>query len=89
MSYRRVALLVTVSSILMPAIVLAAQGQLASDLFKIQFGDNGITSLKRVKDVHDTEYITPGGALGNLVIRFKTPSDANWRVASLAERTQT
>jgi hypothetical protein len=87
MDSRRVALLVAFSLIFMPAILLAAQGQLVSDLFKIQFADNGITGLKRVKDVHDTEYIAPGGTIGNLVIRFKSPGDPNWVTASEAKLT--
>jgi Family of unknown function (DUF5695) len=58
-----------------------ADGQLKDDGFAIQYGARGITSLKRVKDVYDTEYLAPGGVLGNVVIQYRAGGDARWSVA--------
>jgi hypothetical protein len=49
-----------------------SQSQIRSQNFEIQYGPSGITSLRRVHDVADTEYIGPNGALGRLVVRYRT-----------------
>jgi len=59
-----------------------ASAQLVSDVFQVQIGAGGITSLKRVRDIHDTEYIAPGGALGNMVVRFRGAGETNWHIIS-------
>ncbi len=58
-----------------------ADGQLKDNDFAIQYGPHGITSLKRVQDVYDTEYVSMGGVLGNIAIQYKAPNDANWSMA--------
>jgi hypothetical protein len=83
----RSVLLLLAGLILAQACAVAADSQLTSDVFNIQYGAGGITSIKRVKDVYDTEYITPGGALGSMVIRFRTPGETNWRTASEIKMT--
>ncbi len=54
-----------------------ADGALTSDEFALQYGANGITSLKRVNDVANTEYIAAGGAIGNVAIQYRT-GDSPW-----------
>jgi hypothetical protein len=65
---------------LMPAAAFA-DGQLKNEDFAIQYGARGITSLKRVQDAYETEYISTGGVLGNIAIQYKTPGDAAWNLA--------
>ena len=71
---------------LLAALVVApgvgfADGELKDEGFAIQYGAKGITSLKRVKDVYDTEYLAPGGVLGNVVIQYRAGGETGWRVA--------
>ena len=66
--------------ILAPAVGFA-DGQLKDNDFAIQYGARGITSLKRVQDDYDTEYLSTGGVLGNVAIQYKTPNDASWSMA--------
>jgi hypothetical protein len=57
---------------------------LANSPFAIQTAPSGLTSLKRVNDHYDTDYIAGGHALGNLLVRYKAPSDAGWQTALYA-----
>ncbi len=59
--------------------VPAAADDLSNQSFKIQYDAQGIRSLKRTSDVHDTDYIQAGGALGRLLIRFRTTANGDWR----------
>ncbi|HVT83026.1 MAG TPA: DUF5695 domain-containing protein, partial [Phycisphaerae bacterium] len=59
-----------------PSFVLA-DGALKSEEFALSYGAGGITSLKRVNDVADTEYIAPNGAIGNVAIQYRT-GDSPW-----------
>lgn len=68
------------TQLLVPALSFA-QGQLKDDAFSIVYGARGITSLKRVGDAYDTEYISSGGVLGNIAIQYKTASDSDWTAA--------
>jgi hypothetical protein len=53
--------------------------ELASGTFRLRYDAAGIRSLRRVDDVHDTDYIAPGGALGRLVVRYRTAPHGDWR----------
>src|SRR5579872_3843219 len=57
---------------------LAAQ-ELKNPSFEIQYGPSGITSLRRAHDVADTEYIAPNGALGRLIVRYRTAAHGDWK----------
>ena len=57
----------------------AAAQQLSSQTFALQYDEAGIRSLKRVNDVADTDYIAANGALGRLVIRYRTTRNGDWR----------
>src|SRR5436190_6203558 len=50
--------------------------------FKIEFSSAGITSLKRVHDKYDTDYIARGHAVGDLIIRYRATGEKDWEKAS-------
>ncbi|HVJ26338.1 MAG TPA: DUF5695 domain-containing protein [Vicinamibacterales bacterium] len=57
----------------------AAAQDLSNKAFQIQYDDNGIRSLKRTGDVHDTDYILDNGRLGRLLVRYRTAVNGDWR----------
>jgi hypothetical protein len=57
----------------------AGADDLKNNSFTIQYDAQGIRSLKRTNDVHDTDYIQAGGALGRLLIKFRNTSNGDWR----------
>jgi len=57
----------------------AGAAELANQAFRIQYDSSGIRSLKRVNDVHDTEYIGANGTLGALVVRYRATPNGHWR----------
>lgn len=52
---------------------------LANASFRLEYDASGIRSLRRTNDVHDTDYIAPGGALGPLLVRYRTAPHGDWR----------
>ncbi len=60
---------------------LAVSQTLTNNAFNIRYGSGGITSLKRVNDKYDTEYLSVGGSLGNLVIQYRTSTNSGWTTA--------
>src|SRR6478672_7036804 len=54
-------------------------GELSSRTFHLQYDASGLTSLTRVADVADTEYIGPNGTLGRLLIRYRTSAHGDWK----------
>ena len=52
--------------------------------FKIQFGQAGITSLKRANDRYDTEYIARNRVLGHVNVRYQM-GENEWRQFSTAD----
>ena len=54
-------------------------GELSNGAFQIRYDAGGVRSLRRVADVHDTDYIAQGGALGRLVVRYRTAPNGDWR----------
>lgn len=62
------------------ATTTAARAQeLSNHAFRLRYDASGIRSLQRTKDVHDTDYIAPAGALGRLLIRYRTTPNGDWR----------
>jgi len=53
--------------------------ELKNQTFELQFGPSGITSLRRAHDVADTEYVGPNGALGRLIVRYRTAPHGDWK----------
>jgi len=76
---RRCAIIGIVALALLPSPALSQT--LSNSVFNIRYGAGGITSLKRVSDKYDTEYLSPGGFLGNMVIQYRTSTNNNWTTA--------
>jgi hypothetical protein len=53
--------------------------ELANKAFQIRYDSTGIRSLKRTNDVHDTEYLAANGALGSLLIRYRSAPNGFWK----------
>jgi hypothetical protein len=53
--------------------------ELSNEVFQLQYDESGIRSLKRTKDVHDTDYIGANGRLGRLLVRYRTARNGDWR----------
>jgi hypothetical protein len=49
--------------------------------FVLKWNDGGITSLKLLDDVFDTDYIWQGETLGEVVVRYRL-DEGNWREAT-------
>ena len=49
--------------------------------FEVKYGAGGITSLKHAHDKYDTEYLSPGGLLGNVVIQYRMSTNNGWMIA--------
>ena len=60
---------------------LAMSQTLSNSDFNIRYGAGGITSLKRVNDKYDTEYLSTRGLLGNVVIQYRTATNSGWTTA--------
>ena len=54
---------------------------LTNNAFNIRYSAGGITSLKRANDKYDTDYLSVGGTLGNLVIQYRTSTNSGWTTA--------
>lgn len=68
--------------LLVPSSQAQETGQLSNSIFEIKYSDEGIISLKRVNDLHDTNYIASGNAIGRLIIRYRTPNENEWKDVS-------
>ena len=71
--------LCTAGALVLNASTVAHADDLKNDAFTIQYDAQGIRSLKRTNDVHDTDYIQAGGSLGRLLIRFRNTANGDWR----------
>ena len=71
------ALLAGLGLALFPAVSRA--DDLSNRAFQITYDASGITSLKRTADVADTDYIAANGALGRLIVRYRTSAHGDWR----------
>jgi hypothetical protein len=58
---------------------------MANDYFNIIAGDKGITSLKRTKDIYDTDYILNRNSIGDVLVSYKLAGDQNYRQVKKAE----
>src|SRR6516164_93500 len=66
---------------------VAAQ-TLANKQFDIRYSSAGLTSLKHVQDVYDTDYVASGRALGDVLIRYRKSGETEWRLAQAAHDPQ-
>lgn len=60
---------------------LVVSQTLSNDAFIIHYGSSGITSLKRANDKYNTDYLSVGGTLGNIVIQYRTSTNGDWITA--------
>jgi hypothetical protein len=61
-----------------------AEQKIENDYFRIVTGDNGIISLKRTKDIYDTDYIANRAVLADVVVSFRTDPQEQWTKISRA-----
>lgn len=54
--------------------------------FDLQYGERGISSLKKTNDVYNTDYLLEGWELGNVKVRFRLAGETDWRSLSLGAR---
>src|SRR5262245_20419957 len=71
--------LATAAILLLRTVAPATADDLSSRTFHLQTDASGITSLKRAGDVADTDYIASGGALGRLIVRYRTTAHGDWK----------
>jgi len=64
--------------------VAGAAGVLSNAQFRIGYSISGITSIMRVQDRYDTDYIAPGRTLGSVVVRYRPRGKQEWENASTA-----
>jgi hypothetical protein len=57
---------------------------LVNDQFQIAYSTTGLTRLKHVNDAFDTDYVLPGRAIGDLVIRYRTAGQTEWKLITEA-----
>ena len=64
--------------------------ELSNHAFQIRYDASGLRSLERTNDLHDTDYIAANGALGRLLVRYRTAPHGDWReLRGMIMRTQT
>jgi hypothetical protein len=62
----------------------ASAQSLHSTAFRLDYSSSGVTSLKRVHDKYDTDYIARGRTLGDLILRYRSAGEKEWKKASAA-----
>jgi hypothetical protein len=77
-----------------PAVLLCvASFSLTSDIsaqslhnteFQLDYSSSGVTGLKHVHDKYDTDYIARSRTLGDLLIRYRSKGEKDWKKASAA-----
>ena len=65
----------------------ASAQQFENEGFQLRFSRSGLSSLKHTNDVYDTDYVLPGRALGDVVVRYKTAGQAWQQVDSATAGT--
>src|SRR6266567_2061417 len=53
--------------------------QLSNSDFRLAYSGQGLSSLRRVQDLFDTNYIAGGRALGDVYIRYRTNGQSTWK----------
>src|SRR5262245_61661589 len=66
----------------------AAGQTLAGNEFNLQYSSSGLTSIKRVHDTYDTDYIAAGKALGDVLVRYRPLGKTAWQQAQSARSPQ-
>jgi hypothetical protein len=71
-------------SLAIPFAPYASAQSLHNTEFQLDFSSSGVTSLKHVHDKYDTDYIARGRTLGDLLIRYRSAGEKEWKKASAA-----
>lgn len=61
-----------------------SNGQISNDQFNLAYSSAGLSSVKHTHDSYDTDYITPGATLGDVVVRYRSAGGAAWQEVSSA-----
>jgi hypothetical protein len=69
--------IITISS--SPAEPTASPQKIENNYFQIAAGPNGIVSLKRIKDIYDTDYILNQNSIGDCLISYKLSGEEEYR----------
>ena len=56
--------------------------RLSNDQFNLTYSSAGLSSIKHTHDSYDTDYITPGRTLGDVVVRYRSAGDNAWQEVS-------
>jgi hypothetical protein len=63
----------------------AAEQKMENDYFTIIAGNSGITSLKRTKDVYDTDYILGRNSIGDVLVSYRPVGQEQYKQVKKAE----
>jgi hypothetical protein len=66
-------------------LLAAPQHHLSDAQFQVSYSASGITGIRRVHDKYDTNYIARGAAMGDVLLRYRTPGSRQWEEASGAK----
>ena len=69
---------------LFAAVPPAFAQSLENSEFRLGYSTEGVTSLNRVNDKYETDYIARGRTLGDVLIRYRDAGEQHWRKASAA-----
>ena len=56
--------------------------RLSNDQFNLTYSSSGLSSVKHTHDAYDTDYITAGRTLGDVVVRYRSAGDSAWQEVS-------
>jgi hypothetical protein len=56
--------------------------QISNDEFNLAYSSAGLSSIKHTHDAYDTDYMTPGRTLGDVVVRYRNAGDSAWQEVS-------
>ena len=66
-----------------------ASRSLATAQFVVESDAGLLTSLRRVGDAVDTQYIAPGAQLGGVTLAYRSAGETEWRRASTSSTAST
>ncbi len=56
--------------------------RLSNDQFNLTYTSAGLSSVKHTHDAYDTDYITAGRTLGDVVVRYRSTGESVWQEVS-------
>jgi len=70
---------VLISIVFLPATAGTAEQALVNEYFNLRFSSSGLVSLKRPKDVYDTDYILGRNNIGDVFVSYKPSGESQWK----------